>query len=546
MSLKLHVLGTGNAGALKIYNTCFCIENKGKFFLVDAGGGNQINAQLKNAGIAIENIRDIFLSHNHIDHIMGMVWVMRQIFILRREGKYKGDCNIYAMKEGIRALTMFREVVFGKTDYDTTKGINFVEVKNGSEIDICGMSLKFFDVKSEKDKQFGFSMNDNFLVFVGDDPLRKPLFPRFKDCTWLLHEAFCLESEKQLYNPHPKGHCTVLEAAQTAKEINAKNLVLWHTKDNRDTAKYTNEAKQAFTGNIFVPNDLDVIELGRIRAIVLDIDGVIVGEKNGFNSPDPHPEVIAKMREVTQRGIKIILCTAKPHFAIQGIINDVGLSNPHITDGGGVLIDPTKNDIIKKHIIDPKQAKFVISACLKKGVYTEVYTTENYIIQKSQINDITPQHTHILQAEPKIVSDLVSLDDEITKIMPVVNGEKEKTEFTQFFNSLGSDLILTWGVHPIALPLQFGIITAKGISKKEGAIAILKKLGIDPSEALGVGDSTGDWSYIEMCNYGATLENGTEDLKRLVSSKGKTSFIAPHVDQNGANKILDWAMGVTG
>ena len=34
------------------------------------------------------------------------------------------------------------------------------------------------------------------------------------------------------------------------------------------------------------------------KIIILDIDGVIVGEKIGFNSPDPHRDVIEKLKKI--------------------------------------------------------------------------------------------------------------------------------------------------------------------------------------------------------------------------------------------------------
>ncbi len=64
--IKLHILSTGNGGAIKYYNTCFAIENNGEYFLVDGGGGNQILNQLEYANINISKIHNIFLSHNHI------------------------------------------------------------------------------------------------------------------------------------------------------------------------------------------------------------------------------------------------------------------------------------------------------------------------------------------------------------------------------------------------------------------------------------------------------------------------------------------------
>ncbi len=48
-----------------------------------------------------------------------------------------------------------------------------------------------------------------------------------------------------------------------------------------------------------------------INAIILDIDGVIVGEKIGFNSPNPHPDVLKALPNVREKDIPIILCSAK-------------------------------------------------------------------------------------------------------------------------------------------------------------------------------------------------------------------------------------------
>ena len=39
---ELYVFGTGNAQAVRCYNTCFAIKDGEEFFMVDAGGGNGI------------------------------------------------------------------------------------------------------------------------------------------------------------------------------------------------------------------------------------------------------------------------------------------------------------------------------------------------------------------------------------------------------------------------------------------------------------------------------------------------------------------------
>src|SRR5256885_1860788 len=87
-----------------------------------------------------------------------------------------------------------------------------------------------------------------------------------------------------------------------------------------------------------------------------------------------------------------------------------------------------------------------------------------------------------------------------------------------------SNAFISWGVHPVALPLQFGIVTASGSSKREGAEAIIKSLDISFEEVLGIGDSISDWKFISMCGYAATLQNGAEELKDLIKTKGDGKY----------------------
>jgi len=279
-----------------------------------------------------------------------------------------------------------------------------------------------------------------------------------------------------------------------------------------------------------------------IKGIILDIDGCIVGEKIGFNSPEPNIEVIRKLKYLRESGIPIILCTAKPQFSVWSIIDACKLNNYHITDAGGVLINPIDNEIVKKYTIDTKDAQKVLSMCLENNIYTEIYTTDDYYIQKNQVCEITNKHKHILQKEAKVVGNLINQSQklEITKIMPVALDYKDKERVISLFENLGTKLSLSWGVHPVALPLQFAIVTAEGISKKQGAIDIAQKLNISFENALGIGDSTSDWKFMSMCKYAGAMGNASEELKELVKTKGGNfGFIGGHVDENGILEILN-------
>ena len=276
-----------------------------------------------------------------------------------------------------------------------------------------------------------------------------------------------------------------------------------------------------------------------IKGIILDIDGVIIGQKIGLNSPTPHPDVIRALREIRLKGIFISLCTAKPHFAVDDIINLAKLDNLHISDGGSVIIDPINSVVVKKFVIEKLIAKDIIKTYLENDVYIEFYNGEDYFIQKNQHSEITKKHLHILQRNPVEV-DLLAIEstlNEITKIMPIAKDEKDKIRLAEIFKPFQSKLTLHWGIHPVALPLQFGIITAPGISKKQGAIEIAKYYDVSFKDILGVGDSTSDWEFIQLCSYAGAVGNASKELKELIPQKGQGNFyIGKTVDENG---ILD-------
>jgi HAD superfamily hydrolase (TIGR01484 family) len=281
-----------------------------------------------------------------------------------------------------------------------------------------------------------------------------------------------------------------------------------------------------------------------IKAIILDVDGVIIGEKIGYNSPHPHPDVVAALKKVGEKGIAICLCTAKPHYSIAEEINQPNLHNPHIADAGAVIIDPIDKIIVEKHVMDKGLVKEILHTLRDANVYVEFYTVDDYFIQKDQVSEITKKHTHILQREPVLLTDIVeeSGDYEITKIMPIAIDNEDKKRVSNILAQFASKATISWGVHPVALPLQFGIITALGSSKKEGAAAIIKSLGISFDDVLGIGDSTSDWKFIQLCGYGATLANGTDELKELIKRKeeGKYFVSKGSVDENGILEILNY------
>lgn len=267
--MELTMLGTGNALVTEYYNTCFVIGENNQYFMVDGGGGNTVLSQLKHAGFDWMDMREMFVTHKHVDHIMGIIWMIRMICQYMNQGDYEGEANIYAHDEvtGILRSAANRLLQKKETRFIDER-LHLIEVHDGETRNINGNDITFFDIGSTKAKQFGFCMklsNGGKLTCCGDEPCEKSSYKYAENSDWLLHEAFCLAEDAGIWNPYEKHHSTVKDACDLAEKLNVKNLILYHTKDRRIEKRkelYTTEGRQYYHGNLYIPDDLERITIG--------------------------------------------------------------------------------------------------------------------------------------------------------------------------------------------------------------------------------------------------------------------------------------------
>lgn len=265
---ELIVLGTGNASVTKCFNTCFALRKEDDYFLVDAGGGNGILTALENAKIDYRKIHHIFITHEHSDHILGIVWMVRMIGTAMNQGTYEGELKIYCHDGLVDTIkTLCKLTVLPKITKHIDGRIQVVPVEDGDVCDILGTDVTFFDIQSTKAKQFGFTLKTKTgekLTCCGDEPYNEVTHDYVKGSSYMLHEAFCLYEERERFQPYEKHHSTVKDACELATSLGVKHLVLWHTEDkdlvNRKE-RYLAEGRKSYKGDLAIPYDLEVLSL---------------------------------------------------------------------------------------------------------------------------------------------------------------------------------------------------------------------------------------------------------------------------------------------
>ena len=260
---EITILGTGNAMVTRCYNTCFVITTVGGTrLLVDAGGGNGILTQLQRADIKAEEITDLFVTHAHTDHVLGVVWMMRLAL------QYKHPMRLWSHRKVIDLITYIcQQTLPAKYSAGIGTMVEMKCINDGDVFEVGDMKMQCFDIHSTKELQYGFVATlpgECRLVCLGDEPFSEENRKYAENADWLMSEAFCLYDDRDRFKPYKKHHSTALDAARLAEELNVRNLILYHTEDKTiDTRRqrYTEEAKSAFSGQVYVPDDLDRIPL---------------------------------------------------------------------------------------------------------------------------------------------------------------------------------------------------------------------------------------------------------------------------------------------
>lgn len=264
--MQLTLLGTGNALATHIYNTCFVLSDGESHVLVDGGGGNGLFTQLEKAGLSILEIHHIIMTHKHTDHFFGVIWALRAISQQMNAGAYEGDAYFYGHDEVITLLEkMAQEFLPQAIVKNIHQRIHLITVHDGEIRPIINREFVFLDIHSTKAKQYGFrvTLDDGYLTCLGDEPYCEEEREYVSYAKWLLCEAFCLKSEADLFHPYEKHHSTVYDAAKLAEDLHVRHLVLYHSEEGRlnKLERYLQEAQSVYSGDLHIPHDLEKIDL---------------------------------------------------------------------------------------------------------------------------------------------------------------------------------------------------------------------------------------------------------------------------------------------
>lgn len=300
---RIHVLGCGCATPSLRHNlSSQVIEMRDKFFMIDCGEGTQL--QLRHHRIRFNNLNAIFITHLHGDHCFGLLGMISTFGLLGRTA----PIHVYAPRdlEDImnRQIACFCpalsfKVVFHAVDtehscvvYDDRSltvtsiplshrvpcaGYLFCEKPTLPHIDRA--ACDFYRVPTSQYQNIkegaSFLTSDGQTIpssqltrpadpprsyaYCSDTAYKPDICPLIHGVSLLYHEATF--GEDKLSSANLYKHSTAKQAAQIAKQAEAKRLMLGHFSPRYDDETVLLREAQEIFPNTLLANERETVEI---------------------------------------------------------------------------------------------------------------------------------------------------------------------------------------------------------------------------------------------------------------------------------------------
>jgi ribonuclease Z len=251
------LLGTGGFLNYEREQTCLALPLAGaETLLIDTTSGPVVLRQLQRAGIPLESVRHVLVTHQHPDHAGGLPYLL----VARKVWAGEPPMTVHATAEATRAVQGMLDLVL--PGWQTfTEQVRWRELTPGKPTTIGDITATPFEVQHTVPcVGVRLAQGSSTAVFTADTRPCPNVVEYARDADLLVHEVASLDADAA--GAHIQGHSTAADAGRAAREAGARRLLLTHLPPSRvaEPAALAKEARGIFRRPVGLARDLLAVE----------------------------------------------------------------------------------------------------------------------------------------------------------------------------------------------------------------------------------------------------------------------------------------------
>ena len=110
----------------------------------------------------------------------------------------------------------------------------------------------------------------------------------------------------------------------------------------------------------------------KYQLVAIDVDGTLLDEEHRLLEENK-----AALQMVLEKGGKVVLCSGRGYWALQDLIQTLGIKNAVITQNGSQITDYTGENILHEEMISVENCRKILEYCVKNGYHPLIYQKDN-------------------------------------------------------------------------------------------------------------------------------------------------------------------------
>lgn len=214
--------------------------------LIDTCGGFELARQLAAADVALSDLRNVVVTHRHLDHAGGVPALLLADTPL---AFYAGADTLAGTRDLVRACF---------PEWRANAGVTYRAIEPATRYDIGGFAVEFFSVEHRVPTlAVRVSHGGKSLAYSADSLPCNALITCAREADLFICDALfaALDGEKLVASARELMHPVAWEAAEMAASAGAGALALVHAGRHTTSERLLAEAAPLFDGPLSVPDD---------------------------------------------------------------------------------------------------------------------------------------------------------------------------------------------------------------------------------------------------------------------------------------------------